>query len=342
MTCPKCGKELIIGSTLCPDCDVFETPPKNKTKRKLSKRGKRIILFSSMVCAIILLIFAISYALGFVADGEENGNGLNLSYSVKISGDFYYSDGSTLFGTDKKFKNHEIIDKGGQIWALNEYFGELFYVKDDVLCKFSPKKRVKTDILKLPSEKSVALIGKNRAGIYFQIGTDIYFFDASANSISKLSGGEGVIKKGALYVFENKSVYKIKLFDGMREKICSVGDFEKPVFVSGNDIYCINYKEMTVFTLNRKNGERNEIFTCKGHDKISDVSKLNFDGKHLYFTGADGIYKFNIKNGESIAFTETGYVSNICINENRIFLRKFEGASYYTDLSGKVLYKSEK
>lgn len=339
MTCPKCGKELIIGSTLCPDCDVLEQPP--KPRRKLSKRGKKILAGIGSTLLLIIIISVLSAVLDYRVVGTENGNGLNLSYAAEVDGDYYFSDGTTLYGIDSRFKNKEVIDKGSEIYALNEFYGTLYYVKDNVLCRYSPGKRVKAEVIGLGGEDNVSVIGKSKKGMYFQAGNQIKYFDIDINKIYTLLTGEGVIGNGRIYVFSGNEVKSIMLYEKETESLCQANEFEKPVFVSGRNIFCINYKEMTVFTINCKSGERKEIFNCKEHNKISDVTKLNFDGKYLYFTGTDGIYKYNIKKGEISGLLETGHVGSICIENNRIFSRRFEGTSYFSDLSGKILYFSE-
>ena len=339
MTCPKCGKELIIGSTLCPDCDVFEEPP--KARRRLSRRGKRILISAGAAILLIILFAVTGRLLQYRVKGAENGNGINLSYAENVNGDFYYSVDGTLYGCDSRFKKTEVIDKGGEIYALNDFFGELYYVKDSVLCRYNPQKRVKTDILKLPHDKNLALIGKSKRGMYFQIGENIHFLDMKTDEIYALCKGEGVIGGGKLYVFENENVTFTPVGGGEKEILCKKGEFEKPVFISGGKIYCINYKEMTVFTIDRRSGEKNIIFKSSEHSGISDVSRFNFDGKNLYFTGVDGIYRYNIKNGEINRMTETGYVNSICMEAGKIFCKSPEGESYFADLSGKILFSTE-
>ncbi len=339
MTCPKCGKELIIGSTLCPDCDVLEQPP--KPRRKLSKRGKKILTGIGSVLLLIIIFFIVSAILDYRVVGTENGNGLNLSYAAEVDGDYYFSDGKTLYGLGSRFKSREVIDKGGEIYALNDLYGTLYYVKDNVLCRYSPAKRVKAEIIGLGGEEDISVIGKSKKGIYFQSGEQIRYFDIDNSEIYTILTGDGVIGSGRIYVFSGNEVKSIALSEKEAEILCQANEFEKPVFVSGRNIFCINYKEMTVFTIDRKSGERKEVFNCKEHSEISDVTKLNFDGKYLYFTAADGIYKYNIKSGETSGLLETGYVGSICIENNRIFSRRFDGASYFSDLSGKILYSSE-
>jgi len=89
--CPKCGKELIIGSTLCTDCDVLEEN-KQKPRRKLSKQGKMILGAVGAVLILVLIVCLSVFAMSFRIRGEENGNGINLSYAEKIENTFYYSD----------------------------------------------------------------------------------------------------------------------------------------------------------------------------------------------------------------------------------------------------------
>ena len=339
MTCPKCGKELIIGSTLCPDCDVFEEP--KKPKKKLSNRGKLIIVMLLSVLIISALVWAISYASGFKVEGEENGNGINMSYAEKIGNHFYYSDGDELCGIDERFKNSELIDKGGEIFCLNEVEGDLYYVKDNVLCRYSPEKRVKSELLKLSAEKEVSVIGNNKNSIYFLIDGSVYVFDIKTSALKGFCGGNAVISANKMYVFNDGKVERINISNGERVTICPADEFEKPIFVSGSKIFVVNYKEMKIYTVNKKNGERTEIFNSADYEKISDVSKMNYHSGQLLLTGEDGIYKVNIKSGKTTFLGETGYVNSISVVDNKIFSRRYEGASYFTNLSGKVLYKEE-
>lgn len=339
MTCPKCGKELLIGSTLCPDCDVLEIPPKQK--KRLSKRGKLIIL--SFLSAILLSVtlWVISYVSGFGADGVQNANALNMSCAEKIGNEFYFSDGDELFGIDGRFKNTELIDKGSDIYCLYNADGELYYVKNKVLCKFSPKKRVKTEILKLNAEKEISVVGSSKKAIYYSFDDGIYLFDKETSQIKPYCKGDAVIANNKLYVFSGGVAEKVDMSSGERVTICNIPQFDKPVFVKNNDIYVINYKEMKVYTINIKNGEREAVFNPADYENISDVSKMNYCNGFFFFTGEDGIYKVNARSGKSELLGDTGYVNSISIVDNKIFSRRYEGASYFSNMNGKILYKEE-
>jgi len=338
--CPKCGKELIIGSTLCTDCDVLEEN-KQKPRRKLSKQGKMILGAVGAVLILVLIVCLSVFAMSFRIRGEENGNGINLSYAEKIENTFYYSDGGNLCSVDKRFKNSEVIDNGGEIYCLNECNKALYYIKDNVLCKYDPDKRVKSEIIKLPSEQKTKVLAKGKNDLYFAISGGIYKFSAKQNQLTETAKGEGVISGDKIYLFENDGIYKTKLSGGEKELLCGKGEFEKPLFIKGRHIYVVDYKEMKVYTINKNNGKKELVMSCADYEKISDVSKVNISGKYLLVCGADGIYKVNIKNGKSKLLGETGYVNSICVEDGFIFSRRFEGASYFSDMSGKIRYKTE-
>lgn len=338
MNCPKCGKELIIGSTLCPDCDVLPEPKKNKP-RKLSNQGKLII---AGFVAVLLVIFTIVLCVvmsGYKVEGIENGNSVNLSYAQKIGKSIYYSDGSQIYSIDKKFKKTEVIDSGKDIYCLNEFDGNLYYIKDNVLCKYSPKKRVISEIMGFPDGKKANVIGKSNEKIYFGIEGEVYCFEAETSKMQLIYKGDAVISDNVIYLFSEGSVQKINLSNGKKKVLCEAGQFEKPSFVVGNNIYVVDYKDMNIFTVNKKNGERKLVFKSSEHPKISDVSKVNYYSGDLLFTSKDGIYKIDVKTGKEKLLDETGYVNSICVVDKKIFCRQFDGELYFLNMSGKVLFK---
>ena len=96
MNCPKCGKELLIGSEVCPDCDLTQKKEVKK-RRKLTRFGKLFIISLCAVAAAICAISAVSAAKRASVHGAVNGNFANGSCAAETSSNYYYSDCEALY-----------------------------------------------------------------------------------------------------------------------------------------------------------------------------------------------------------------------------------------------------
>lgn len=342
MNCPKCGKELIIGSTLCPDCDVFENKDdgtqKRKKRRRLTKQGKIIIGGFSILLLIIIGVVACNLLKSPVVSGIENGNFLSGSVMECINNDYFYTVGDLLCGANKKLDSTEIIDKavGGEVYSLTECDGNLYYIKNNVLCRYSPKKRVKSDLVKMPSDGRACAVGKSRDEIYFIIDNCTYRYDIGANSFEKKYNYPCVINNGDIFLYKDDGIYKGNIKSGDLTHLCKKSKFEIPAFSVGETVYSIDCEKMSVIAINRNSGEKEVAFQCSEHEKISDVLKLNTDGKNFYFIGSDGIYMRDIKGGEIVPTGKKGFVNTIAVAGEKMYCRDATGKAFICDLAGNV------
>jgi len=345
MNCPKCGRELLIGSTLCPDCDIVndinDGKIPRKRKRKLTKIGKIIIgAFGGVVLLILICILANHFA-GYKVLPIENGNGLSGAVAEYVKNEYFYSTGDALYGTNKKIKEHEIIDKApsGEIYSLVECNKNLYYIKNGVLCLYSPGKRIKKDLVKLPSVNRARVVSKSEYCFYFIVDNMTYRYDIQTNNISKEYDYPALYDGNEVFIFKSDGIYKTNTKKGITDKISDVGEFEIPAFILDNVLYTIDQKAMTVMAVSKKTGEKKTVFDCKEHTSISDVAKLNTDGEKFYLVGSDGVYTRGLSEGLVSETEKKGFVNAVAISKDKMFCRDAAGNSYICDLNGKILYE---
>lgn len=341
MNCPKCGRELIIGSNLCPVCDVSNTQEPEKSSKqvkKLTKAGK--FVFGALLSLILLIVaFCVALSLrGHIIDGSGNGNYLNGGLAVYAGKHLYYSTEKELCCSDKKLSGKEVIDTGNAIGNLVFENGCLYYTKDGRICEYNPKSRKIKPVCATEADAMVA--GFSDKYIFYNDNGCISKLSLDSKRYDKYAYGIGVFDRNKLYYIENSELFRMNPKTYEKSKIATVENYITPVFVKSGRVYCCDQKEQKLISIGIKEGDMREEFSTSDFQNISDVEHVNYCKGYFLLRGENGVYRFAQDSKETVLLYDVGYVKSTIVSDNAIFIYTPDGSAYIADIKGNIKYSA--
>lgn len=340
MNCPNCGKELLINSDVCPECDVFE----DKSREVPVKKAKKLTAFGRWFIAGALVVVLLAAALLFLGHlsrvrlhGIENGNIINNSLFYEGKNSYYYSTVEKLFCANKRFSDEEVIDSSekGSISEIIERNNCLYYIKDKRIYQYNPKTR---KIIGLDSvDKGVcSLVGYSYYDIYYSYADGLYRLSTKDLSFTKITEGTPVIGDNEVYVFDNRAAYLLDIKTLSRTPVLTVKDNVSPAFIKNERLFCYNYKESEIISIGLREGDTRVEFVAEEHNNISDVLHANLCESFLFLRGENGIYRYDMQTKETAFLEEIGYMQFILAGEGVLYTVSLDNFAFFSDLSGRV------
>ncbi|MBO4897279.1 MAG: hypothetical protein J5590_03175 [Clostridia bacterium] len=343
MNCPKCGRELLIGSNVCPVCDVNQEQNTEKTVKqgkRLTKAGKMIFGLLALLIVFIISLSVILSLRGNIIKGAGNGNYnyLNGGAAVQNGNKVYFVSGETLYASDKKLSEKQKLDSGKTIGNLVFESGCLYYTKDKTVYEYNPKTR-RINPLNPLGEEAVTVSGFSNKSIFYNDNGYVTKLDLSKKTYDNRVKGMGVFDKGKLYFIEGSNLFCWNAKNNNKDTIATVETNVIPVFVKSGRIYCYDRKDLKLFSIGIKDGNRIEEINTSELENISEIEHVNIFKDFYILQGQDGIYRMDPNSKEIKKIFDIDFVgSPIIILEDGIFLSKSDGSVCIGDINGKIKY----
>ena len=342
MNCPKCGRELIIGSDLCPVCDVANepAPEKNKQGKKLTKVGKIVFGFLSLLLLFLIVLFVCLSIKGNTVNGPGNGNYLNGGLAVEKGNRIYYSTVNELYVSNKKLSDKQLLDTGGEIKNL-VYAGRcLYYTKDKKIYEYNTKTGRLNSLSDLEGD-TTTVAGFSNKCIYYNDGSYVKKLSLDTKEFDNRAKGTGVFDKGKLYFIYNSELFCLNPKTNAKDKIATVDPYITPAFVKSGRVFCYEQKDQNLISISIKDGNTIEELSTAELEDISDIEHINYYKDYFLLRGESGIYRVDPNSKEVKKLFDIDYVeSPIIVLNDRIFLCTPDGSAFIGDTNGKIKYKS--
>lgn len=340
MNCPECGSELLIGSEVCPVCDVIseEEKQKQKIEQQKKERNKKIVFFSVLSLVVVtVLLFGLSHISKRIIRGNFNGNSMNENLLVVNKGRYYYSTTDTLYSNNKNFTEPQIIDSTeGSITDLCFSNGSLYYIKNGTLCKYDPKTRKIKTLAKIEGDAAVA--GYSEKAVFYNIGESFYMFSAQSETLEKVTDGKGIFCSGDLYVLHDNDLYEYNLKNKTGNKVCTLEKYTVPAYFKDGHIFCYNYKNLSMISIDKDTCEKIEVLKTDNFENISDITHLNIYKSYIFLRGESGIYRYNRENGDLVMLSSLGYMKYILLGDDVLYTVSHDNSAYFSDFDGRVKF----
>lgn len=335
MNCPKCGKELLIGSEVCPDCDLTQKKEVKK-RRKLTRFGKLFIISLCAVAAAICAISAVSAAKRASVHGAVNGNFANGSCAAETSSNYYYSDGEALYYNNKRFSAEERIDKGSKLYNVIYTNDCAFYTKDGTLYQFNPKTRKIKSLYIFDSEYTVA--GYSNKEIYFSSDSGVYKYLISGGSFEKLISTPGILYKNKIYTVEGTALCSYNRKTLARKEIAQLPQHTILSFVQKGRVFCCSKSDMSLISVPISGGEIRSEMTANGLKNVSDITRLNTYSGSFFISGEKKLMKYVPSSGECTPFENCGYVQSTASLKSALYLVSPGENAFFCDENGNIKF----
>lgn len=344
MNCPECGAKCLIGSNVCPICDMLTDEEKQNQIIKILQRKKRIkFLFFSIICLVVisLIMICLVYISKGKIHGINNGNAKNENLLVSNINSYYYSTIDTLYSNNKKFNSPEVIDSTTrEITDLCFTGGSLYYIKDNKLCKYNPKTRKIKTLTKTDSVFSIA--GYSEREIYYNIGSSLYKFVLKTETLTKIVDGYGLFSNNNdLFILYNNSLYEYNIKDKSRKQICNVEKYTIPAYIFDGNIVCYDYKNCNMISVNIETSAIKESLKTEDFENISDIAHLNIYKSYIFLRGENGLYRYNRSNADYVMLSSLGYIKYVLTTDDILYTVAHDNSAYFSDFDGKIKYSIE-
>lgn len=334
MNCPKCGKELLIGSDVCPDCDL--TQKEVKKRKKLTKFGKLFIISLLAVVAAILATSAANAVKRSAVRGSVNGNFANGSCAAETKNSYYYSDGEALYCNNKRFSAEERIDKGIELNNVIYTNNCAFYTKDGTLYQFNPKTR-KIKSLYVFGENYI-IAGYSNKEIYFSSDSGVYRFSISDGSFDKLISTPGILYKNKIYTVEGSMLCSYKRKSLVKKEIARLPQHTVLSFVQKGRVFCYSKSDMSLISVSVSGSDLRSEMTSDGLKNVSDITRLNTFSGNYFITGEKKLVKYVPSSGECIPFESCGYVQSTAALKSVLYLVSPGENAFFCDENGNIKF----
>ena len=341
MNCPKCGRELLIGSNVCPDCDITgeeKTEKSVKQGKKLTKAGKLIFGFLGFLLVLLLAFIVFCSIRGNIIKGAGNGNYnyLNGGVAVQKGNKVYFVEGDTLYASGKKLSDKQELDSGGKIGNLVYANRCLYYTKDKMIYEYNPKARRINPLQALGSD-TVTVAGFSEKCIFYNDNGYVTKYDFGKKTYDNRVKGMGVFDKGKLYFIDGSNIFSWNAKNNRKDTIAAVEPSITPVFVKSGRIYCYDRKDLKLFSIGIKDGNTIEEINTADLENISEIEHINYYKDYFILQGQDGVYKMDPNSKETKKIFDIDFVeSPIIALDDGIFLIKSDGSVYIGDINGKI------